>query len=103
MPYGDGTGPMGLGPMSGRRAGYCGGFHMPGFMNNIVPRRGYNYGSMHGYWRGYWHHGPIFADSDTYPIRREFTKDEQKKILEEELKDLEMEKENILKRLKELE
>jgi hypothetical protein len=30
MPWGDGTGPMGLGPMTGRRAGFCAGFGMPG-------------------------------------------------------------------------
>jgi hypothetical protein len=33
MPRGDGTGPMGMGPMSGRAAGYCAGFAVPGFMN----------------------------------------------------------------------
>ncbi|MCD6382905.1 MAG: DUF5320 domain-containing protein, partial [Thermoplasmata archaeon] len=25
MPWGDGTGPMGMGPMTGRGAGYCSG------------------------------------------------------------------------------
>jgi len=33
MPRGDGTGPMGMGPMTGRAAGYCAGYPMPGFMN----------------------------------------------------------------------
>ena len=33
MPRGDRTGPMGFGPMTGRGAGYCAGFGMPGFMN----------------------------------------------------------------------
>lgn len=33
MPWGDGTGPMGQGPMTGRAAGYCAGYNMPGFMN----------------------------------------------------------------------
>ncbi|MBC7333539.1 MAG: DUF5320 domain-containing protein [Actinobacteria bacterium] len=33
MPRGDGTGPMGLGPMTGRAAGYCAGYPVPGFMN----------------------------------------------------------------------
>jgi len=32
MPRGDRTGPMGLGPMTGRGAGYCGGYGAPGFM-----------------------------------------------------------------------
>jgi hypothetical protein len=33
MPRGDGTGPMGMGPMTGRGAGYCAGYPVPGFMN----------------------------------------------------------------------
>jgi hypothetical protein len=31
MPRGDRTGPMGMGAMTGRGAGYCAGFGMPGF------------------------------------------------------------------------
>ena len=33
MPRGNGTGPMGAGPMTGRAAGYCAGFATPGFAN----------------------------------------------------------------------
>lgn len=33
MPRGDGTGPAGMGPMTGRAAGYCAGYQVPGFMN----------------------------------------------------------------------
>jgi hypothetical protein len=33
MPRGDGTGPAGMGPMTGRAAGYCAGYTVPGFMN----------------------------------------------------------------------
>jgi len=33
MPRGDGTGPAGLGPMTGRAAGYCAGSPAPGFMD----------------------------------------------------------------------
>lgn len=33
MPRGDGTGPMGMGPMTGRRAGICAGVVAPGAMN----------------------------------------------------------------------
>ena len=35
MPAGDGTGPVGFGPMTGRAAGYCAGYPVPGFMNPI--------------------------------------------------------------------
>jgi len=34
MPRGDGTGPAGMGPMTGRRAGYCAGYQIPGYANN---------------------------------------------------------------------
>jgi len=40
MPFGDRTGPAGLGPMTGRAAGYCAGYPVPGYMNPI-PGRGY--------------------------------------------------------------
>jgi hypothetical protein len=33
MPFGDGTGPMGQGPRTGRGAGFCSGFAVPGSMN----------------------------------------------------------------------
>ena len=41
MPLGDGTGPMGWGPMTGRAAGYCAGFPVPGYMNPVPGRVGY--------------------------------------------------------------
>lgn len=40
MPRGDGTGPMGMGPGTGRAAGYCAGYSVPGYMNP-VPGRGF--------------------------------------------------------------
>lgn len=33
MPGGDGTGPMGYGPMTGRAAGFCAGSPVPGYRN----------------------------------------------------------------------
>jgi hypothetical protein len=33
MPRGDGTGPAGMGPMTGRAAGFCAGYPVPGYMN----------------------------------------------------------------------
>ena len=38
MPGGDGTGPAGMGPMTGRAAGYCAGYPVPGYMNPIAGR-----------------------------------------------------------------
>ena len=48
MPAGNGTGPFGGGPMTGRAAGYCAGYSVPGYMNPI-PGRGYGYGYGGGY------------------------------------------------------
>jgi len=38
MPGGNGTGPMGMGPMTGRAAGFCAGFGMPGNSNSPAGR-----------------------------------------------------------------
>lgn len=51
MPRGDGTGPIGMGQMTGRAAGYCAGYAIPGFMNPI-PGRGYGRRGAGGFGRG---------------------------------------------------
>ena len=55
MPRGDRTGPEGLGPMTGRAAGYCAGYSVPGYMNStlgygrgMARRRGRGGGRGHG-------------------------------------------------------
>ena len=66
MPRGDRTGPRGLGPMTGRAAGYCSGSQVPGYMNPMPgfpgPRfgrgRGWGMGWGRGWgrgWRRFWH------------------------------------------------
>ncbi len=49
MPRGDGTGPMGMGPMTGRAAGFCAGFDVPRYMN---PGPAWGYGRGRGFSRG---------------------------------------------------
>jgi len=51
MPRGDGTGPAGMGPMTGRAAGFCAGYPVPGYMNPVSGR------GFGGYGRGYWGRG----------------------------------------------
>jgi len=46
MPGGDRTGPAGMGPMTGRRAGYCAGYPAPGY---VQPGPGFGSG-----WGGGW-------------------------------------------------
>jgi len=50
MPRGDRTGPWGAGPMTGRAAGYCAGYSVPGYVN---PVNGYGRGWGRGRGRGY--------------------------------------------------
>ena len=70
MPFGDGTGLLGLGPMTGRGAGFCAGFGRPGFASPM-PGYPYPYGYAHlapvwprwgrgfgrGLGRGWWRRG----------------------------------------------
>jgi len=53
MPGGDGTGPAGLGPMTGRAAGYCAGYPAPGYMNPVGGRGFRGWGRGRGGGRGW--------------------------------------------------
>ncbi len=63
MPAGDGTGPYGMGPMTGRRAGYCAGYNAPGYAS-FAPGRGMGRGRFGGrggwgrQWRRRWTYNP---------------------------------------------
>ena len=52
MPGGDRRGPAGMGPMTGRAAGYCAGYPVPGFVNAGYGA-GLGYGGGWGYGRGW--------------------------------------------------
>ena len=87
MPAMDRTGPLGQGPLTGRGLGPCG----TGF------RRGFGRGMGRGLRR--------FAFAPIAPIVQqpmELTQADEKKILQEELKEIELERKEIEKRLKEL-
>ncbi|MCD6200898.1 MAG: DUF5320 domain-containing protein [Bacteroidales bacterium] len=104
MPRGDRTGPDGLGPMTGRRAGYCAGYSVPGYMNDVPGwGRSYGYGRGarwgYGYGRGYrWGagYGRGYYPADVPPAV------DEKTFLENELKYLEQQQENLRKRLNDL-
>jgi len=53
MPRGDGTGPAGMGPMTGRAAGYCACYPVPGFMNPVGGRGYWGWGRGGGRGRGF--------------------------------------------------
>ncbi|AGB19582.1 hypothetical protein Thert_00368 [Thermoanaerobacterium thermosaccharolyticum] len=43
MPRGNGRGPMGFGPMTGRGMGYCACYNVPGYMNAYGVHRGHRH------------------------------------------------------------
>ncbi len=51
MPGNNGTGPMGMGPMTGRAAGFCAGYGVPGLASGM-PGRGAGRGIGRGMGRG---------------------------------------------------
>jgi len=112
MPGGDGTGPMGMGPMTGRVAGYCAGYSAPGYAN-FIPGRGMglgrgsgrrrfwrrgwlNYGPMYGYTQGF---APYYGNSNA----PEFTPQQEADMLKKEVKLMQDEVSSINQRIKELE
>ncbi len=48
MPRGDGTGPLGQGPRTGRGMGFCAGYSAPGYMNAGFGRRFRRFGRGFG-------------------------------------------------------
>ncbi len=92
MPGGDGTGPNGEGPMTGRGMGFCAGFNVPGYANPGFGGRWIRRG------RGFAFRRIFFPQI----IQPQITKKQEKEILENELQRLKEEIQEIEKRLKEL-
>ncbi len=96
MPRGDGTGPVGMGPMTGRSAGYCNGYSMPGFANCGRTALGRGMGSGRGFRRMFYHTGipgrvggdyvqPIWNDQ---PYNEKSALKKREEFLEMQLKDI---------------
>jgi len=131
MPGGDGTGPAGLGPMTGRAAGLCAGYPAPGYMSSGFGRgfgRGGGWGrrnrfyatgltgwqrAAYGYpsYEGTYPHGgyPSYAGTVPYnapysvPYGQTVTKQQELDALKGEAEYLEDAMDGINKRIAELE
>ena len=118
MPGGDRTGPAGLGPMTGRRAGFCAGYPAAGFMNPAWGRggggRGRGRGSGGGGWRhrhGYlatgmpgWQWGwPTYPPPPTAPFAPFMTKEQELEVLRNQAKAFERALEDLNRRIREVE
>jgi len=121
MPGGNGTGPMGMGPMTGRGAGYCAGYPVPGYMNPAPGRgvwgggrgrgwgRGLGLGFRGGRGRGGWWGtvpnaaGPYYAAPQAAPAFAGPTAEQERDALQGQVEYLEDALDGIRKRMAELE
>jgi len=109
MPKGDKTGPAGAGPMTGRAAGYCVGYSVPGYLD--PPRRygrgfgrgwgrGYGRGWGRGFGRGWYAYPPPAIVQPAYPqvyppVTQPQTQEQEIEALENYQKDLGAEKADL--------
>lgn len=99
MPRGDRTGPAGMGPMTGRGAGFCAGYGTAGYMNNAgTYGGGRGFGGRRGFGRCF---GGFFQGAQLNQGVQRTTEDE-KYELNARSHSLAIELELIQKRLKEL-
>ncbi len=100
MPAGDRTGPLGLGPRTGRGMGYCSGYDMPGYANpaNVGFGRGAGFGRGFGRGRALFGRGRFW-----YPRAVPYVQSQYQYTKEDELADLKAEKELIERDLKAIE
>ncbi len=117
MPGGDRTGPAGQGPMTGRAAGYCAGYNVPGYMNPAG--RFLGRGAFGGRGRGMMHRNWYYATGQpgwarydmgfpaggtgAVPYPGEVEPAEEKEMLAEQADYLKQQLEDIQKRLSDLE
>lgn len=95
MPRGDRTGPVGMGPMTGRGQGYCAGSQVPGFAfyggSNCLGRGRRN----RRFFRGFY--GPVLANTEAfYPLQPVYNKQTEidylkahKEVLRQDLEEIE--------------
>ncbi|MBN2073852.1 MAG: DUF5320 domain-containing protein [Actinobacteria bacterium] len=120
MPRGDGTGPAGMGPMTGRAAGYCAGYSVPGFANPYGGRYfGAGMGAFGGRGRGYrnWYYAtgvpgwqrfgagfPAWGGMAGYgnPYMQGFSPDQEVKILKDQADILKKQLDDIQARIEEV-
>ena len=102
MPGGDGTGPMGRGPMTGRAAGFCAGNPNPGYTTPVYGQgfvRGLGRGAgrgVRGRGRRFW-----YREYSDVPLNQPSTEDE-KFYLENLVKNLKDELKAVNDRLNDL-
>lgn len=109
MPRGDGSGPMGQGSMTGRGAGFCSGFSMPGFsgrgMNKGIGRgirQGFGRGSAQGFGRGQMSGMPYNSAYQNFAQPTTMNREQETEYLKNQAKYMETELSEIKDRVNEI-
>lgn len=111
MPRGDRTGPDGMGPMTGRGAGFCAGYSSPGYTKGAPRGAGFGngrgrgngfgrgYGRGNGFGRGFYQNQNYRNNPYPNPNPVPYSKESEEQMLNDNLKMLKDEMNNIEKRL----
>ena len=100
MPRGDGTGPMGMGSMTGRGAGICAGYAASGYENPIG--YGCGFGGGRGFKRNFNATGLPMCRFGAANINRAYSsKTDEKEILKRYAQNLESQLNEVKKRISE--
>lgn len=97
MPGGNGSGPLGMGPMTGRGAGRCAGYGVPGYTNNF-PGQGWGRWGRGNRWSGR-DRGFAWSFPRSYPYPNAADEDYQVGSLEQEARYLESSLEAVRKEI----
>ncbi len=112
MPAGNGTGPMGAGPMTGRAAGFCTGHAAPGYANSFGGRgfRGRGGGRGRGFRHWYhatglpaWARDPYGYSAPVAPMPVQPSPEQELAALKQQAEQMQNVIEDVNHRIKELE
>lgn len=96
-----------MGPMTGRAAGFCAGYNVPGYMNPYGGRMGAGFGRGRGRWWGAPYPGAAWGSWAspyyTYPYAPPYSVEQEKETLQNQVKFFEDQLEALRKRIEELE
>ena len=105
MPLGDGSGPAGMGPMTGRAAGFCAGYNVPGYMNPYGGRMGGGFGRGRGRGWGWGYTPPQYGPAPyggAYAPAAPYSAEQEKEALQNQVKYFQDQIEAMQKRLNDL-
>ena len=95
-------GPAGMGPMTGRAAGYCAGYPTPGYMNPVGGRFGGGFGRGRGRFGGFPYASP-YMGMQYGSYGAPYSEEQEKEDLQSQVKIMEDQLAAINKRIAEIE